>query len=359
MFSKGDENFAHVFSREEGLGPIFVQTACENCHAGDGKGNPFNNVTRFGQYLGSTWDPMLLQGGPQLQQRSITGYLPESIPAGAASAQLLPPNVTGLGFLEFIADAYLLSISDSADADGDGISGRVNWIVPPSYFVPSLWHISQNGKYIGRFGRKASSVNLATRVTDAYHDDIGISTDNIPTDPVNFQVSGLNGDNVPDPEIASGTLQQTIFYMRTLKNPPRRNENDPAVVEGESIFKNSGCAKCHAPTLQTGPSEIEPLNNKTFHPYTDLLLHDMGPGLDDGYTEGSAATYEWRTPPLWGLGLQEQSQGGKIFLLHDGRATSYEEAISYHGGEATSARINFQSLSQADKEKLIAFLKSL
>ncbi len=359
LFALGDENFAHVFSKDQGLGPIFVQTSCEGCHFSDGKGHPFNNITRFGKYINGTWNPVHSEGGPQLQQRAITGYAPESLPGGVAYDDLLPANVTGLGFLETVYDATLLALSDSSDANADGISGKVNWINPPPYFKPKPQHISVNGKYIGRFGRKASSIDLIHRVTNAYHDDIGITSDNEMVDPINHLVSGINGDGVADPEISSSTLSQTIFYMRTLKAPPRRETNHPDVLAGETIFIQAGCASCHVPTLTTGNSEIEPLNNKTFHPYTDLLLHDMGPGLDRGYTEGSAASSEWRTPPLWGFGLQQNSQGGMLFLLHDGRARTVEQALSYHGGEATKAKNNFMSLSEQDKIKLIRFLNSL
>lgn len=359
LFSLGDANFAHVFSREQGLGPIFAQNSCENCHASDGKGNPFNNLTRFGKYESGYWNQLLDQGGPQLQPRAITGYLAEVIPQGASHEELLPLNVTGLGFFEALADSTLLSLSDSLDADADGISGRLNWILPPPYFTPKSHHISQNGRYIGRFGRKASDIDLVQRVTDAFHDDIGITSDYAMTDPINYTVSALNGDDVADPEIPFSMVSQTVFYMRTLKNPPRRNATDPEVLAGESIFIQTGCEKCHVSTLTTGNSEIEALSNKTFHPYTDLLLHDMGPALDKGYTEGTALPSEWRTPPLWGFGLQQHSQGGQIFLMHDGRAKTVEEAISYHGGEASDARTAFQSLSETDKQKLITFLKSL
>ncbi len=359
LFSMGDENFSHVFSREQGLGPVFVQTSCEGCHVKDGKGNPFNNVTRFGKYVNGTWDPLYDQGGPQLQPRAIANYLAETVPQGASSDQLLPPNVTGLGLLEAVPDSVLLALSDSADADGDGISGKVNWISPRSYFIPKPDRISRNGKYIGRFGRKASSVDLVQRVTDAFHGDIGITSEYEMTDPFNYTVSSLNGDHVADPEIPFSTLSQTVFYMRTLKAPPRRNTGNSDVQAGEAIFIQTGCAKCHIPTLATGYSEIEALRYKTFHPYADLLLHDMGPALDKGYTEGSALSSEWRTPPLWGFGLQQNSQGGSIFLLHDGRARTVEQAVSYHGGEAAFASHAFQSLSESDKQKLIAFLKSL
>src|SRR5690606_7874661 len=126
-----------------------------------------------------------------------------------------------------------------------------------------------------------------------------------------------------------------------------------------AIFNAIGCAKCHRPELQTGNSSIAALSNKVFYPYTDLLLHDMGPGLDDGYTEGSAKTYEWRTPALWGLGLSRFSQGGGYFLMHDGRARSIEEAIMLHGGEGSAARENFEVLADEDRAKLLAFLESL
>jgi len=359
LFARGDENFAHIFSKDEGLGPIFIQTSCESCHAGDGKGNPFNSVTRFGKYNGTTWDAMIEQGGPQLQHRAITGYMAETIPHNATNTQLIAPNVTGLGFFEYVSDAYLISISDSADMDGDGISGRVHWVDPPPYFIPTATHISKNGKYIGRFGKKASSVNLIQRVTDAYRDDIGITTLNSPYDPINYSVSSVAGDNIADPELPLSTLHQTVFYMQTLKNPTRRDTDDLNVIEGENIFKSIGCDKCHKSAMKTGFSEIEVLNNKTFSPYTDLLLHDMGATLDDNYSEGTALSSEWRTPPLWGLGLQKNSQGGKLFLLHDGRATSIEQAVTYHAGEAIVIRNNFLSLNSEEKHKLIKFLESL
>lgn len=359
LFSLGDEQFAHVFSKEEGLGPIFKHTSCEGCHVGDGKGNPVNNLTRFGKYLNGVWDPMLSQGGPELQARAITGYLAETIPQGASSANFLPANVTGLGFLEAVPDAALLAMTDSLDADGDGIKGRVNWVTPSNFFVPKAHHISQNGKYIGRFRRKADAVDLVQQVVKAFKEDIGITSDYDMYDPINYSVSSSGSDNVADPEVPYEKINQVVFYMRTLKNPPRRNTDNPDVIAGEDIFVQIGCSKCHKQSLTTGVSEIEPLNNKTFHPYTDLLLHDMGPLLDDGYSEGSALTSAWRTPPLWGLGLQEQSQGGQLFLLHDGRANTFKDAINYHGGEASTVIMNFNALSEADKDKLYAFLKSL
>ena len=162
-----------------------------------------------------------------------------------------------------------------------------------------------------------------------------------------------------DPEVSTQTVHDVVFYLKTLKAPIRRNEDDPDVMAGEQIFSQIQCASCHTPTLQTGFSPIDVLANKEFHPYTDMLLHDMGAGLDDGYTEGYALTSEWRTPPLWGLGLSKDAQGGIYFLLHDGRAMSIEDAILQHGGEAQQSQTNYSQLSNIEKEQLIKFLESL
>ena len=162
-----------------------------------------------------------------------------------------------------------------------------------------------------------------------------------------------------DAEVSNETVSDLVFYLQTLKAPIPRNQNDAEVKEGKQIFINTGCAKCHTPQLQTGQSSIAALSNKTIFPYTDLLLHDMGHGLDDGYTEGNAKTYEWRTPALWGLGLSKNSQGGQYFLMHDGRARSIEEAVLLHGGEAQQIKMNYQQLTPEEKNKLIKFLESL
>jgi CxxC motif-containing protein (DUF1111 family) len=162
-----------------------------------------------------------------------------------------------------------------------------------------------------------------------------------------------------DPEVSTQTVNDVVFYLQTLKAPIQRIQSNPEVIAGKQIFINIGCENCHKQTLKTGFSPIEALSNKEFHPYTDLLLHDMGSALDDGYTEGNAKTYEWRTPPLWGLGLSPKSQGGTYYLMHDGRATSIEGAILLHGGEAAKSKTNFQNLSQADKNALLKFLQSL
>lgn len=162
-----------------------------------------------------------------------------------------------------------------------------------------------------------------------------------------------------DPEVPTQTIHDVVFYMQTLKAPIPRQQNDAEQIRGKEIFNQINCSSCHLPTLKTDYSPIQALSLKEFHPYTDLLLHDMGPDLDDGYTEGNAKTAEWRTPALWGLGLSPNSQGGQYFLMHDGRARSIEEAILWHGGEASNSKNLYQNLLQQDKEALIKFLKSL
>ena len=215
------------------------------------------------------------------------------------------------------------------------------------------------GRYIGRFGKKALTVNLLHQTVGAYLQDMGITSDLIPEDLFNRQAGSRASDDAPDPEVSSATVANLVFYLKTLRVPSRRDEGDAEVLAGEQLFSDVGCGGCHIPTLRTGASEIEVLDRIEFHPYTDLLLHDMGPGLDDGYTEGRALTSEWRTPPLWGVGIQENFQGGQAFFLHDGRARSLQEAIELHDGEGAASRDSFSSLSIDDRARLIRFLRSL
>lgn len=350
-FLAGDVAFNdEIFTAATGLGPLFVSTSCGSCHAGDGRGHPFSTLTRFGQW-DATGNHYLQQGGPQLQHRALPGYAPEQLPPGAPHARLLPPPNTGLGFLEAVPDAALLALADPLDADGDGISGVPNRIALPSYVQPRQGAIAEEGKYIGRFGRKGAVYDLLQQTANAYNQDIGITSTFEPWD----TYTGEPGD----PEVPDRTVSDVVFYLRTLKAPLQRERDHPAVIAGEQVFNAVGCTKCHWPELQTGPSPIAPLANTTIRPFTDLLLHDMGPGLDDGYTEGSALTGEWRTPPLWGLGLSPASQGGGYFLLHDGRATSISQAIELHGGEAVASREAFLQLPAQQRADLLRFLESL
>lgn len=350
-FLRGDVAFNDdIFTAETGLGPIFVATSCGGCHAGDGKGHPFTTLTRFGQ-IDETGNQYMDKGGPQLQHRALSGYTPEQIPAGATFSKFTPPANTGLGFIELVADADILAMADPTDADGDGVSGVPNWVSMPEYLKANEGAIEQNGKYIGRFGKKAPVYSLMQQTVNAYNQDIGITSTYSPYD--------VYSGKETDAEVSTQTINDVVFYLQTLKAPIQRNQSKASVIEGKDIFIQIGCERCHRQTLKTGNSSIPALANKEFHPYTDLLLHDMGAGLDDGYTEGAAKTYEWRTPPLWGLGLSPNSQGGSYYLMHDGRATGIEQAILMHGGEASASQEGYTQLSQEDKDLLIEFLESL
>lgn len=350
-FLLGDVAFNDlVFTSENGLGPTFVSNSCGSCHAGDGKGHPSTALVRFGQRdeSGNTY---LDRGGPQIQNRALPGFEPEVLPPGAPHATFLPPAVTGLGFLDFVSDESIMALADPTDSNGDGISGRPNWINRAPFITLRQGAITQGNNVIGRYGKKASTYDLLEQTVNALSQDIGITSEFAPLD----VFSGLS----IEPEITTKTVHDIVFYLQTLKAPIQRTPNDPMVVNGKKVFHDIGCASCHVSTLQTSRSPIEALSNKVFHPYTDMLLHDMGPGLDDGYTEGSATSSEWKTPALWGLGLSTRSQGGSLFLLHDGRATSIQEAILLHGGEAKRSRDLFEALTSGDRTALMRFLESL
>lgn len=373
MHAAGDAEFARTFSAAEGLGPVFVAASCESCHVGDGKGHPVFNITRFGRMLaGDVFDGMRAAGGPQLQDRAVLGYAAERLPnAATAYTRLTAPAVTGLGYLEAVDDTTLINLADPDDLDGDGISGRLQLVDSTDLLasVVAFEAVAQdgpptrgtlvNGQYIGRFGKKALSVNLLHQVATAYHQDMGITSDLIPDEIFNPAVGAFTGDAAPEPEVGSSAVNAVTFYIKTLKAPPRRNAADPDVAAGELLFDNGPCASCHLPQMTTGASSIAALDRVTFRPYTDLLLHDMGPALDDGYTEGRALTREWRTAPLWGLGLAASAQGGSMHLMHDGRAKSIEAAIQLHGGEASVSRAWFDGLTDAQRRQVLAYLKSL
>ncbi|MTI88840.1 MAG: c-type cytochrome [Balneolaceae bacterium] len=350
QFLKGDIAFNDdVFTPKTGLGPTFVATSCGSCHPGDGKGHPSTSLIRFGQTEPNT--APTISGAPQLQNRAIPGYQPEKLPDGVPFMKMTPPAVTGLGLLAALTDEQILENADPNDEDGDGISGVPSYVTPPDYFIPEDHHQPENGRYIGRFGKKASTVNLLHQTATAYNQDIGVTS--------TFELHDVYSGLTIDPEVSDQIVRDVVFYLKTLKAPIQRKPNNPDIMRGKEVFNTLQCSSCHTPKWTTQETDIAALSNKAFYPYTDLLLHDMGPGLDDGATEGSAETYEWRTPPLWGLGLSPDSQGGKYFLMHDGRAQSIEEAILLHGGEAQNSRDQFQALSSDEKEALIKFLESL
>jgi CxxC motif-containing protein (DUF1111 family) len=299
-------------------------------------------------------------GGPQLQDRAIPGYPAEQLPAAATGiSERGGPIVVGLGYIESIPDAAILVNEDLADVNGDGISGRANFVAPPPYFNPSPEKIAREGKYLGRFGRKATSIDLLQQTAGAYRNDIGVTSEFEPVELFNPVLGNRVGDNVADPEVSTETVNNVVIYLQTLRPPQRRNPEDPAVRAGEQVFAQIGCATCHVPELQTGPSPFPALAFQKARLYSDLLLHDMGPALADNYPEGDATGVEWRTTPLWGLGIVESTLGGTPFYLHDGRTSDLNEAILLHGGEAQNARERFTNLSGSEKDALLQFLKSL
>ncbi len=357
LFQAGAEEFDEVYTSETGLGPYFVANSCGSCHAGDNRGHLSTLLTRFGQ-TDSTGNQFMNFGGPQIQQFALPGHSPENLPAGVAASGFIAPIIAGSGFIELVPDSELLALSDPYDANGDGISGVPNWNTIPDFVEPGNDAVSQNGKYICRFGRKASTFNLLQQTVTAFQQDMGITSTFKPLTPLN-PADGMGVSVLSDPEISDNGVHATVFYLQVLQKPIQRNQDDPDVIEGKNIFNNIGCQKCHVESLHTGYSPVAQLSYQSFKPYSDLLLHDMGNELNDGYTEGSAAPAEWRTTPLWGLGLAGNVQGNSRFLLHDGRAHSLNEAILLHGGEGAISRTAYTQLSASDKTKLEKFLNSL
>ncbi len=346
-FTRGEEDFIRSFTVEEGLGPIFNNTSCVSCHPGNGRGTPDLALIRFS--IGHDLIPDI--GGPQFQDKAIPGVPYEVLPAGVDTSLRLPPPVFGMGLIENIPVETILSYVDENDANGDGISGRPNWVTPPDY-VPSAEIGGGPGQQFGRFGRKASVSSLVQQVAQAFHQDIGITSSFIPVE------HSAVGDIVPDPEISELTVMEIVIFLRLL-SPPSRGEITPEVKSGEVLFEQIGCASCHIPTMQTGPSPISALNEVNVHIYSDLLLHDMGEVLADNRPDASANGREWRTAPLWGTRLVAEFLGGTPFFLHDGRATTLEGAIRAHGGEAQETKEAFFNLPEAEQQAIIAFLKSL
>jgi CxxC motif-containing protein (DUF1111 family) len=246
----------------------------------------------------------------------------------------MPPAMVGLGLLEAVPEEALLALADPADEDGDGISGRAQRGRDPLTGRPAL----------GRFGWKAGQPSLSSQAAAALAEDLGV-------------VSPLAGAG--DAEITAEEVTALVRYLRGLGVPGRRDWAAPTVRRGQARFAEIGCARCHLPRLTTGVLPGWPeLSGQAIRPYTDLLLHDLGAELDDRVTEGEASGREWRTAPLWGLGLLPVVSG-EPGLLHDGRARTAEEAILWHGGEAEPARERWKALPRVEREALLAFLGSL
>lgn len=394
LHDEGDEAFDTGFSAapdavRPGLGPIFDNTACSGCHPGDGRGRPPLAGEAFASMLfrasvpgvGPHGGPNPVPGfGGQLQMRAIDGMAvgvvadvtyTDSIgtfadgttytlrvpryrfsnawsllPAALLISPRAAPPVFGLGLLEAVPDMVVRGLADPSDRNRDGISGRANlvWDVPLGRYV------------LGRFGWKANTGSLLHQTAGAYNGDMGITSTLFPAEPCEDYRKRCDRHPI---EIDDDEVHAATFYQQTLAVPARRALDDPQVLEGEEIFFDAGCARCHAATLPTAPLPgAAAVAAGLIHPYTDLLLHDMGPALEDGRPDFLATGSEWRTAPLWGIGLTLTVNGHTNFL-HDGRARTLLEAVLWHGGEAADAREEVQGLPQGGRAALVAFLQSL
>jgi CxxC motif-containing protein (DUF1111 family) len=389
----------------DGLGPLFNTNACQGCHIKDGRGHPptaddVNAVSmlvrlsipdapayaRVIEQLGVVPEPVY---GGQFQDMAVPGVAPEGKvrvdytavpvrfkdgtevelrkpslnitqlgygpmhPDTRFSARVAPPMI-GLGLLEAIPDEAILANAEAQAKANDGIAGRPN----------QVWDDAQQKTVLGRFGWKAGQPNLNQQNVHAFSGDMGLTTSLRPMDDcTDAQTackqapSGTGPDG--EPEVSDNILRLVLFYSRNLAVPARRDINSPEVLAGKTLFYQAGCQSCHTPKYTTAANAAEPeLANQVIRPYSDLLLHDMGDGLSDNRTEFQASGRQWRTPPLWGIGLT-QAVSGHTQFLHDGRARNLLEAVLWHGGEATAAQQQVLSFNAEQRSALLAFLNSL
>lgn len=377
----------------DGLGPLFNARSCSACHFRDGRSRPpeadererHGLLLRIGvrQAVGPDL-PHPAYGG-QLQDEALPGVAPEvsseihwqtsgghygdgepfTLLAPAYALRELgygplgpntvlggrtAPHLIGLGLLEMVPDTWLRERADPDDRDGDGISGRVH----------EVRDVVTGQLAVGRFGWKATQPSVLAQTAAAFVNDMGITSRWFPHEVTTAaQREVLGGGDPAAVEIDDHKLARVVFYTRTLAAPAPRSAQDPQVIAGAQLFRSFGCAECHVPELRTGDAGFHPkFRGVEFAPYTDLLLHDLGPELADGKRDGAAAPSEWRTPPLWGLGLVP-SVNGHLRLLHDGRARGFAEAVLWHGGEAQVARERFRLAARAERDALVAFLASI
>ena len=389
----------------DGLGPLYNTNTCQGCHIKDGRGhapagegnaghaNSVSLLIRLSVPPGETDKTALdkfgaiahpVYGG-QLQDQAIPGVQPEgrvqvrytpqpitladgkvvtlrkpefSISEWAygepddtlmISPRVAPPMI-GLGLLEAIPEVALRAAADPDDANGDGISGRVN----------TVWDFAAEHTAVGRFGWKAGQPSVRQQTAAAFAGDMGLTTERFPNDDCRpEQKTCLQAVSGGQPEVSNAILDEVVFYAEHIGVPARRNADNAQVKQGESLFKSAGCSSCHTPKFTTGENSHSPyLAKQTIYPYTDLLLHDMGEALADHRPEFSASGREWRTPPLWGIGLTKTVSADASFL-HDGRARTILEAILWHGGEASAAREQVVNMSREEREALLEFLRSL
>ncbi|WP_339433471.1 MULTISPECIES: di-heme oxidoreductase family protein [unclassified Pseudomonas] len=389
----------------DGLGPLFNTNACQNCHIKDGRGHPptpqANNAVSMLVRLSIPNTPELADVieqvgvvpepvyGGQLQDMAVPGVVPEGKvrveytpvpvrfkdgtevelrkpelqitqlgygpmhPDTRFSARIAPPMI-GLGLLEAIPEEAILANASAQAKDKNGINGRPN----------QVWDDVLHKTVIGRFGWKAGQPTLNQQNVHAFAGDMGLTTSMRPFDDCTETQTACkqapNG-NGPDgePEVSDNILRLVLFYSRNLAVPARRDVNDAQVLAGKNLFYQAGCQSCHTPKYTTAANAAEPeLANQVIRPYSDLLLHDMGDGLADNRTEFQASGRDWRTPPLWGIGLT-QAVSGHTQFLHDGRARNLLEAVLWHGGEAQAAQQQVLSFNAEQRTALLAFLNSL
>lgn len=371
-----------------GLGPRYNNVSCISCHHNDGKGTPTAGSVTSSLLTRISIPGMDIHGAPleapefgnQLQDKAISGWKPEiklnidyqeqpftypdgstttlrkpiytitqpfsPLPASYHISVRLAPPVFGLGLIDLIPEDAILKNADPNDMDEDGISGRPNYVY--NSFLQKI--------ELGKYGLKANTGSILIQVAAAFVQDMGVTNyvfknENNITDP--------NAGNNITPDITDSVFDATVFYVRTLAVPARRDVEDATALRGEQLFAQIKCSSCHIPTFQTGVDvRLKALSNQRIHPYTDLLLHDMGDALADGRPDYQADGNEWKTPALWGVGLFPKTNGTP-FYLHDGRARSIEEAILWHGGEAQKSKDDFAKLSKEERKALIKFVESL
>lgn len=374
--------FHRITTKADGLGPRYINNSCGGCHVNNGRGPAVLNpkakngstmvVKLQRRRLRKDGSPIAVRGfGSQLRDHSVRSkdkpdtmrlswrgvrgqYADGSVyrlrkpkltvtsrtplPRGSVASLRMSPALIGQGLLEAVPDATITGLSDPNDVNGDGISGRVN-------MVPD---VSTNQSAVGRFGFKATQPTVFQQSGAALFQDMQITNPLFYSKPSRFEVS-------------LEQLHSMAVYLRLAGVPKARNQGEPSVMAGKGLFVQLGCNACHVMTLTTGSHTDPELSNQTIHPFTDLLLHDMGPGLADGWSEYSAQGREWRTAPLWGLGFASQltKAGEKPLYLHDGRARTIEEAILWHGGEAQASKERFLALPAGERKNLLDFLDSL
>lgn len=381
-------------SARDGLGPLFNARSCDACHNNDGRGRPplkdeqpvslvlqfatstpgDNNEPQADPRYGVNFNPFATGGMPaegkvRIRHHEIKGeygdgtsytllapeYTFDDLAYGelAADTKLSPriaPSVFGSGLLEAIPESQILERNDPEDLDEDGISGRPNHV----------WDPRTKSTLLGRFGWKLNQPSIAHQTAAAFSSEIGMSSSFRPDQICTaVQTACAAAPHGGEPEVSDEIFNHMVSYQRMLAVPMRRDLESPQVKRGAKLFAGAGCESCHRATFKTARVKDRPwLSGQTIHPFTDMLLHDMGEGLADGRADFAASGSEWRTQPLWGLGLQK-TVNGHTRLLHDGRARDVSEAILWHGGEAERAKETFRKMSREDREALLKFVDSL